>query len=219
MREKFCMRCGTPLNGAAQCPACGYEPQHDACEGPGGPVPEGQSAAQPAAEPTPAAPREATAGTAARAARGRACPCRTAGRCARASGPAGRRALHRVCGSPAGAAPAGAHSAGRGTAALWPGARHGAARLGRPAARPGPGPAGGQAGRAAVCGARRCAAARPERQPGAGDAALCRARGLCTALDPLGAAARAPYAGPHRRHAAGGGAAAGGVDCAADLGV
>ena len=65
MREKFCMRCGTPLNGAAQCPACGYEPQHDACEGPGGPVPEGQSAAQPAAEPTPAAPREATAGPAA----------------------------------------------------------------------------------------------------------------------------------------------------------
>lgn len=65
MREKFCMRCGTPLNGAAQCPACGYEPQHDACEVPGGPVPEGQSAAQPAAEPTPAAPREATAGTAA----------------------------------------------------------------------------------------------------------------------------------------------------------
>lgn len=65
MREKFCMRCGTPLNGAAQCPACGYEPQHDACEVPGGPVPEGQSAAQPAAEPTPAAPREATAGPAA----------------------------------------------------------------------------------------------------------------------------------------------------------
>lgn len=65
MREKFCMRCGTPLNGAARCPACGYEPQHDACEGPGGPVPEGQSAAQPAAEPTPAAPREATAGPAA----------------------------------------------------------------------------------------------------------------------------------------------------------
>lgn len=65
MREKFCMRCGTPLNGAAQCPACGYEPQHDACEGSGGPVPEGQSAAQPAAEPTPAAPREATAGPAA----------------------------------------------------------------------------------------------------------------------------------------------------------
>ena len=56
MREKFCMRCGTPLNGAAQCPACGYEPQHDAYEVPGGPVPEGQSAAQPAAEPTPAAP-------------------------------------------------------------------------------------------------------------------------------------------------------------------
>ena len=34
MREKFCMRCGTPLNGAAQCPACGYEPQHDAYEVP-----------------------------------------------------------------------------------------------------------------------------------------------------------------------------------------
>ena len=65
MREKFCMRCGTPLNGAARCPACGYEPQHDACEVPGGPVPEGQSAAQPAAEPTPAAPREATVGPAA----------------------------------------------------------------------------------------------------------------------------------------------------------
>ena len=31
MREKFCMRCGTPLNGAAQCPECGYEPQHGDC--------------------------------------------------------------------------------------------------------------------------------------------------------------------------------------------
>ncbi len=25
MKEKFCMRCGTPLNGAARCPECGYE--------------------------------------------------------------------------------------------------------------------------------------------------------------------------------------------------
>ena len=62
MREKFCMRCGTPLNGAAQCPACGYEPQHDAYEVPGGPVPEGQSAAQPAAGPAPAAQPAAAPG-------------------------------------------------------------------------------------------------------------------------------------------------------------
>lgn len=46
MREKFCMRCGTPLNGAAQCPECGYAPQHGEPEKPGGPAPAGQSAPQ-----------------------------------------------------------------------------------------------------------------------------------------------------------------------------
>ena len=46
MREKFCMRCGTPLNGAVQCPECGYAPQHGEPEKPGGPAPAGQSAPQ-----------------------------------------------------------------------------------------------------------------------------------------------------------------------------
>ncbi|MFR9216231.1 MAG: hypothetical protein ACLVKK_08360 [Ruthenibacterium sp.] len=40
------MRCGTPLNGAAQCPECGYEPQHEEYEAPGGAAPAGQSAPQ-----------------------------------------------------------------------------------------------------------------------------------------------------------------------------
>ena len=62
MREKFCMRCGTPLNGAAQCPECGYEPQHGEYEAPGGAAPAGQSAPQaPASEAAfaaqPAAPQ------------------------------------------------------------------------------------------------------------------------------------------------------------------
>lgn len=57
MREKFCMRCGTPLNGAAQCPECGYEPQHGEYEVPGGATPTGQSAPQAdnAAVPAPGA--------------------------------------------------------------------------------------------------------------------------------------------------------------------
>ena len=57
MREKFCMRCGTPLNGAAQCPECGYEPQHGEYEVPGGAAPTGQSAPQAdnAAVPAPGA--------------------------------------------------------------------------------------------------------------------------------------------------------------------
>lgn len=50
MREKFCMRCGTPLNGAARCPECGYEPMQE-------PAPAAEKAPQqtPAPQPKPAA--------------------------------------------------------------------------------------------------------------------------------------------------------------------
>lgn len=54
MREKFCMRCGTPLNGAAQCPECGYEPQHGEYEVSGSAAPAGQSAPQAENAPVPA---------------------------------------------------------------------------------------------------------------------------------------------------------------------
>ena len=123
-----------------------------------------------------------------------------------------------VCGSPAGAAPQAHTAPGGAQPPFWPGARHGAARLGRPAARPAQGP---QAGRqAAPPYAAPGAVPPPARNvspaPGVPPYAV---PGPMHSPIPLGAAARAPYAGPHRRHAAGGGAAAGGVDCAADLGV
>ena len=223
MREKFCMRCGTPLNGAAQCPECGYEPQHGEYEVSGSAAPAGQSApqaenapvpapGQPVLQPAagPAAPEDtpapqAPAPEAAFAAQPAAPQAQQAG------GEACRaRCRHAAGGRPGSGAPA---LCGRG-ARLWPGARHGAA-LGRPAGR-------ARTRRAGYALHAACRAGRPAPARGA---AVCRTRrlrgtgGLCAALCRMAAPARAPYAGPHRRHAAGGRCAAYRVDCPAHLGV